>query len=265
MAIADLTEVCFYRDKRPILHNVSWRIELGTHWALLGANGSGKTTLLKIITGYEWPTSGRVEVLGQLYGACDLRDVRPRIGWVSSSLEHRLPALDTALEVVASGLDASIGVYRELETGEAERARLALDQVGGAKIGSSAYGTLSQGEQQRVLIARALVARPELLILDEPCAGLDPAARAQFLDDLGTLASAHDAPTMILVTHHIEEIGPWLSRVQILRQGCVAASGTPEAVLRSEILSEAFDCDCHVERIAGRYWLRAQRYQDIRT
>jgi iron complex transport system ATP-binding protein len=256
MPIVELRDITYVRESQTILSGVSLRIDPGQHWALLGANGSGKTTLLKVITGYEWPSAGEVAVLGERFGECDLRELRKMVGWVSSAVLHQFPAHNTAREVVASGLDASIGLYRDFSAAEWAAAEAALARLGEAAIAHRAYRLLSQGEQQRVLIARALVNRPALLILDEPCAGLDPAARERFLEDLNGVSRQADAPTMILVTHHIEEIGPWISDVLVLRAGRMLATGPREEVLRAEVLAQAFDGRCRVDEVGGRYYLR---------
>lgn len=250
-----LTGITFVRDGKPILRGIDWTICAGEHWALLGANGSGKTTLLKILTGYAWPTSGSVRVLGKVYGECDLRELRKTIGWVSNSIEQRFPAKDSALKIVVSGFDASLGVYRTFSEEEMERGRKALDMMSAGAVASQAFETLSQGEQQRALIARGLVNEPALLVLDEPCAGLDPVARADFLDDLSILVQQPDAPTIVLVTHHIEEIGPWISHVLAIREGAGLRSGPRESVLTSETLSEAFGRTCSVESSSSGYRL----------
>lgn len=256
MAIVELRDITYIRDGQTILAGVSWRIERGQHWTLLGANGSGKTTLLKVITGYEWPSAGDVTVLGERFGECDLRELRKAVGWVSSAVLHQFPQHDTALDVVASGLDASIGLYREFSAAEWAAAEAALVRVGAAAIARRAYRLLSQGEQQRVLIARGLVNRPALLILDEPCAGLDPAARERFLGELQALTQMPDAPTTILVTHHIEEIGPWVSDVHVIRAGRTLAAGAKADVLCADVLGAAFDGACRVDSVEGRYYLR---------
>jgi iron complex transport system ATP-binding protein len=255
MKIIELSNVTFRRNERRILDGVSWIIEQGQHWELLGANGSGKTTLLKILTGYEWPTEGGVVVLSSRYGACDLRAHRKAIGWVSAALEHRIPREDTALEVVASGFEASLGVYRLFTADETERANHALTQVGGRALASQPFSTLSQGEQQRTLIARALVNQPTLLVLDEPCAGLDPAARLAFLEVLQTLSESPKAPTLLLVSHHIEEIGPWITHVHALKEGITLAQGPVAEVLTTDVMTEALSCPCEVLQENGRYRL----------
>ncbi len=252
-AVVHLDGVCFRRKAKPILTDVSWRIEKGAHWALLGANGSGKTTLLKIITGYEWPSSGTVHVLGRRFGDCSIFELRRTIGWVSSSIETQLPPHDTSLEIVLSGLAASIGLYREFTPAELDAARRALANVNAAADADRPFGILSQGQQQRVIIARALVCQPELLILDEPCVGLDPAARQHLLTDLANLTRRPNCPNIIYVTHHIEEIGPWITAVFLLKDGRCIAQGPPEKTITSEQMSEAFAAQCRVDRNAAGY------------
>jgi iron complex transport system ATP-binding protein len=254
--VVELENVSFCRKKRTILSDVSWRIEEGRHWALLGANGSGKTTLLKILTGYEWPTFGTVRVLGERFGICDIGRLRKLIGWVSSAMTQRLPMQDQSIEVVASGLDASIGLYRQISEAEFARSLAVLKQLRAESIAEQDYGTLSQGEMQKVLIARALVCEPKLLILDEPCIGLDPAARQRFMNDLAVLAKSNRAPTMILVTHHIEEIDPWIQNVLLLKDGKVLASGAPDEIITNRQMSELFDYSCSVFRQGAEFLLR---------
>jgi iron complex transport system ATP-binding protein len=254
--ILSLCDVTFRRNGNEILQGISWTVRPAEHWALLGANGSGKTTLLKLITGYEWATSGTVEVLGQRFGACNIPRLRRTIGWVSSALQEKLPAVDTAIRVVASGYDASLGLYRRLDTVELNHAEEALAWLGVAHLAARTYGTLSQGERQRVLIARALVNRPRLLILDEPCAGLDPRALRLFLDDLAALVRRPESPSILYVTHHIDEIGPWIGRVLVLKSGRVLAHGPVAATLTDGVLGDAFDCPCRVESEGQHFWLR---------
>jgi iron complex transport system ATP-binding protein len=253
--IVKLKNIRFERSGQVILDDLSWTIEQGQHWALLGANGSGKTTLLKIITGYEWPTDGTVEVFGQRYGQCNLPELRKHIGWVSTAIEHKLPEDDSALEIVASGIEASVGLYREFAEHELKLAQEMLVKVNAQNCAAQAFGTLSQGEQQRVLIARALINRPSLLILDEPCVGLDPAAKERFLGDLSRLANQPDAPTMVVVTHHIEEIDPWISWVMVLKNGEILASGRKTDTLNTVTLSRAFGMDMLVKKEGLRYYI----------
>lgn len=252
-AVVELNNVSYVRQGRMILSGVSWRIEKGSHWALMGANGSGKTSLLKIITGYEWPTMGNVTVLGRSFGRCDIRQLRKHIGWVSMAVEQKLPTGDRALDIVASGIEASLGLFRTFTEDEYRRAAEALAALRAESIAQQRFSVLSQGEQQKVLIARALIHKPQMLILDEPCEGLDPAARHRFLQDISHLAQLENAPTIVLVTHHIEEVGSWVRNVLLLKSGQVMAVGSPEAVFTSENMSKAFDSPCMVEACAGRW------------
>jgi iron complex transport system ATP-binding protein len=255
-SIVRLKAIEYRRGERAILSDVSWSIDHGQHWALLGANGSGKTTLLRIMAGYEWPSGGSVEVLGQRYGQCNLPEVRKHIGVVSAALDCRIPGEDTAIEVVLSGIDATVGLYRDYTTIERLQAMQTLEMVNGAAFAEQVFGTLSQGEQQRVLIARAMVNRPALLVLDEPCNGLDPGAKERFLGDLSRLANHQDAPTMVMVTHYIEEIDPWITWVMVLRNGEVLASGRKGETLTTVTLSRAFGTDVFVRKDGLRYTLR---------
>lgn len=253
--VLEVQHVRYQRDGLHILDGISWRIAQGEHWALLGANGSGKTTLLQIVTGYAWPTAGVITILGARYGHCDLREHRKRIGWVSAALEHRIPQRDTAREIVLSGIDASLGLFRHYDESEVQLADDALALMNIEYLGERPFAVLSQGEQKRVLIARALVHQPALLILDEPCAGLDPVAREHFLDEIGRFAAAEDGPALIFVTHHVEEIRPWISHVFALRAGRVAASGRREDIITTKMMSEVFDAPCAVSTFNNRYRL----------
>lgn len=251
-----LADIHLRRSGTDILNGVSWTVEHGEHWALLGANGSGKTTLLKVVTGYEWPTSGRVEVLGERFGECSIPLLRRRIGWASSSLQTRFPDNAPALEIVVTGFDAALSSqYHEYTEVELEAAAYALERVGAGRILRREYGVLSQGERQRVLLARSLVHRPGLLILDEPCAGLDPRSREEFLDDVEKLLQADDAPTLILVTHHIEEIRPSIAKTMVIRDGKVLATGATAEVLNAQVLGTAFAGECEVHKRGERYLL----------
>jgi iron complex transport system ATP-binding protein len=230
--------------ERPILEDVRFRIERGEHWALVGANGSGKSTLLAIVSGDLWPSVGVARVLGAEYGRVDKRELRKRIGVVSSSLFVNLPDSDTGLEIAASGIRATIGRLGPLDGEARQRGEKALAKVSAMSTAPKPYGVLSQGERQRVMIARALVNEPDLLILDEPCNGLDPVARERFLEDLGVLAADPDGPTQIHVTHHLEEIPPFITHALVLAEGRVVSRGHADDVLTPECLSAAFGAPC---------------------
>lgn len=192
----DVQGITYNRDQKTLLADVTWRVRKGEHWALLGLNGSGKTTLLNMITGYIWPTRGSVAVLGETYGTVDLRELRKSIGWVSSSLQEKLHASDRTQYVVLSGKFATIGLYDKPDDDDFEQAAELMRQLGCAHLWDRPYQTCSQGEKQKVLIARALMASPKLLILDEPCNGLDLFARETLLGGIEALGAQADAPTL---------------------------------------------------------------------
>ena len=250
----------FRRDGVTILRGVEWTIEAGQHWAVLGPNGSGKTSLARILGAYEWPSEGAVEVLGDRFGRTDLRELRKKIGLVSSALEPRFPDAEDAQSIVLSGFEASIGRNRAFTRAEEERALAALDAVGAAHLAGRPFGVLSQGERQRVLIARALVPAPRLLVLDEPCEGLDPVSRERFLEDLSRLCTVREGPTMVLITHHLEEIPAFVGHVLLLSAGKTAAAGPVAEVLTDAHLTRAFGTPCEVRvEGPGRYSLRVRR------
>lgn len=235
------------------LDRLDWRIPVGAHAVILGPNGSGKSTLLRLITGYLFPTDGAVSVLGETLGQVDVGQLRRKIGLVDprgSYLSDHQPALD----LVVSGFfghwtadfdDPSDEMWR--------RAGRALSEVGLPSRGKQVFGTLSSGERLRVLLARALVHEPELLLLDEPTQGLDLLARETFLATLRTLLNRRPSLTLLLVTHHLEEIPPSTSEVLLLKEGRKIASGPPSRTLRSEPLSQALGCPVEVEWSAGRW------------
>jgi iron complex transport system ATP-binding protein len=236
-----------------ILCDVSWRVERGQHWAVLGANGSGKTSLLSALTGYLTPTAGEVFLLGERFGHADWRELRKHVGLVSSSVRQMMAEDEAALESVVSGKYAMIDFWGRATRGDRAAAVRLLRQVECAHLAERPWRVLSQGERQRVLIARALMAKPRALILDEPCAGLDPAAREQFLQFLQRLGRRETAPTLVLVTHHVEEIMPVFSHVLVLKAGRVLAAGKRAAVLTAELLARAFAARVKLTRRAGRY------------
>ena len=256
--VLDLHVESFTRDSTDILRDLHWRIEPDEHWAVLGPNGAGKSSLLSIVAGYEWPSRGHVAVLEQTYGRCDMRALKERIGWVSSSLFSWLPPRQSAREVAATGIHATIGSWHELSTQDLIRADDALRVIGAYAFRNKPYGVLSQGEKQRVMIARALVTEPDLLILDEPCAGLDPGARERLIVDVDRLCANPDGPTLILVSHHVEEIPSHATHGLLLKDGRALASGPLSKVLTAELLSELYDYPCKLGSADGRYWLHGR-------
>ena len=224
----------------------------------MGANGSGKTSLLSALMGYLTPTAGEILLLGRRYGRYDWRELRKGIGLVSSSVRQMMAEDEPALNTVISGKEAIIDFRGRLAPAQRARALRLLRAVECEHLVERPWQVLSQGERQRVLIGRALMPKPALLVLDEPCAGLDPAAREHFLQFLQRLGSSRAAPTLVLVTHHVEEILPVFSHVLLLRAGTVLAAGKTARVLNSKSLSQTFNTPMRLRRRAGRYQLIVQ-------
>jgi iron complex transport system ATP-binding protein len=255
--ILSVEDLCVQRSSIRILNDLSWTVRKGEHWVVLGANGSGKTSLLSALTGYLSPTSGRISVLGQTFGESDWRELRTHVGIVSSSVRQMLPDHEPALVTVISGKYAMIDYWGRIKTADRQAAQRILRLVEGQHLGDRRWEVLSQGERQRVLIGRALMAKPRLLILDEPCAGLDPLAREHFLAFLQRLGARRGAPALIFVTHHVEEIVPVFTHALLLRQGEVLASGEKSAVLNSANISKTFHAPLRLGCREGRYTLRS--------
>ncbi len=251
-----IRNVNLQKQGKVILESINWTVERGSHWALMGSNGSGKTSLIKIITGYDWPSSGTVEVLNSRFGKCDITGVRKVIGLVSSAINPELPKYDSAIDIVLSGLDSSLGLYREFSKSEVATAAEAMNKLKVSQLDSKPFKLLSQGEQQRVLIARALVNKPSLLILDEPCAGLDPGSRESFLKDLHFMTDQPGSPAVIFITHHIEEICPWITHLLLLKGGKILAMGAVNETVTEDLISETFDIKCRLTRDSNRYLMK---------
>jgi iron complex transport system ATP-binding protein len=251
--ILEVSNLKIQRSGTTILGSINWRVECGQHWVILGANGSGKTSLLSALTGYLMPTTGEISLLGEKYGQSDWRELRKQIGIVSSSVRQMMADDEPALESVASGKYAMIDFWGRLSRADKNRALKILRQIECAPLAGRSWRVLSQGERQRVLIGRALMAGPKLLILDEPCAGLDPAAREHFLHFLQRLGKSKNAPALVLVTHHVEEIMPVFSHVLVLKMGILLAAGKKFSVLTTKVLSRAFDAKLKLQFKAGRY------------
>jgi iron complex transport system ATP-binding protein len=254
--ILEISNLRIQRDGVLILDDVNWRVERGQHWVILGANGSGKTSLLSALTGYLMPTTGEIFLLGKIYGQSDWRELRKKIGLVSSSVRQMMADDEPALETVASGKYAMIDFWGRVSRVEKSQALKLLRQVECEYLAERPWRVLSQGERQRVLIGRALMARPRVLILDEPCAGLDPAAREHFLQFIQRLGARKNSPTLVLVTHHVEEIMPVFSHLLVLKNGKVLACGEKSAVLNSRNLSSAFGTRMQLKRTGNRYALK---------
>jgi iron complex transport system ATP-binding protein len=256
MAIISIHGLSVVRGGTEILKAIEWEVAPNENWAILGPNGSGKTTLLNCVTGYVTPSSGSIEVLGKRYGTTDWRELRKKVGLVSSSIRHWIEDSQIALDVVASGRNAELNLWHSAEGALLREARKRLREVECGKIESRPWAFLSQGERQRVLIGRALMARYQILILDEPCAGLDPVARERFLQFLNRLASSANTPNLVFVTHHIEEILPCFGKALILKGGKVLANGSIDPVISPANMTEAFDSPIIVEKSAHRFQIR---------
>lgn len=240
MEILAFEHVQFVRQQTVLLEDINWQIKAGEDWAVLGSNGAGKSLMLNMISGNLWPSSGKLTVLGELFGQTSIPDLTKRIGWVSQSLQERIHREEQAEYIVLSGKFASIGIYQKFSVEELEEAKQVLRSLGAKKLIGKVYQVLSQGEKQIVLIARALMAKPELLILDEPCNGLDLFAREDLLARIKKMKQAADAPSLLYVTHHTEEILPLLNHVLMIRDGKIFKQGQREELLKVDVLNEFY-------------------------
>jgi iron complex transport system ATP-binding protein len=258
-----LDEVSFVRRQRLILDRITWDIQPGDNWVVLGANGSGKTTLLQLLAGYLWPSQGKITVLGEAFGHIDLRELRKKIGWVGSFLEAQIPPSMAPLDLIVSGKYASIGIFESPKDQDYEQALALARKMKCGDILDLPYGVLSQGEKQRLLIARAVIHQPQLLILDEPCSGLDLVAREQLLETLDQLGGTPGGPALIFVTHHLQEIMPTFTHAFLLKEGRCLGQGRKEKILRSEFLTQAFGIPVEVNHAENRYWSRIHFPQSV--
>lgn len=239
--VIELKNVSWKRQNKLILNDINWSVPEGEHWVLLGLNGSGKTTLLKMINGYIWPTTGEICVLGKQFGKYPLGELRKIIGWVSTAMQEKLYGEEYTENIVLSGKFASPKLYDNPEQEDINRALSLMEEYGLSNFIRRPYASLSQGERQKVLIVRALMASPKLLILDEPCTGLDVFAREQLLETVEQLGKQKDGPTLIYVTHHIEEILPIFQKTLMLRRGEVYKTGNTEELITESQLSDFFE------------------------
>ncbi len=255
--LLELKNVTFGMNGKKILEKVSWTVRAGEHWALLGPNGAGKTTLLKIVCGYLWPNGGG-EVYRKGKALLDLSTLRRSIGWVTSTLSADVPEDERVLNTVLSGKYAQLGLWpffwEKPTTGDFTAARRKLVELKCEHLAERAFGTLSQGEQQKVLICRALMAEPYLLILDEPCAGMDPGARETLLSALSSLGKKRVLPALIYVTHHPEEILPIFGKTLILKSGKIMGQGATKQMLNSRSIKRLYGVSVHMVEKNGRYW-----------
>ena len=257
-AVLQLVDVSVRRGSKLLLDSITWTVEEDERWAVLGPNGAGKTTLLQIAAAQLHPSSGEAYVLGDRLGRVDVFELRPRIGLASAALAQRIPGGEQVTDVVVSAGYSVLGRWREAYGRlDVRRAARLLDRLGVGELGERIYDTLSEGERKRVQIARALMTDPELLLLDEPAAGMDLGGREDLIRRLTRFAADPDAPASVLVTHHVEELPPGITHVLLLREGRVVVSGLARDVLTDAHLSTTFGLPLHVERREGRWYARA--------
>ncbi|HMG29327.1 MAG TPA: ABC transporter ATP-binding protein [Jiangellaceae bacterium] len=256
--VLELADVSVVRSGHRLLDGVTWSVADSDRWVVLGPNGAGKTTLLQIASAQMHPTTGYAAVLGEILGAVDVFELRPRIGLTSASLADRIPRSESVHDVVVTASYAVVGRWREAYEGyDVDRAAVLLDRLGVGHLGERTFGTLSEGERKRVQIARAMMTDPELLLLDEPAAGLDLGGREALVATLGEIAADPTSPATVLVTHHVEEIPQGFTHALLLREGGVVAAGPVADVVIDDHLSRCFGLPLTVSLSDGRWTARA--------
>lgn len=254
----EFTDVVVRRDGRNIVDHVTWEVADDQRWVVLGPNGAGKTTLLQLADTLMHPTSGTVTILGETLGRTDVFEIRPRIGFASSAMAKRIPREETVLNVVLTAAYSVTGRWNEqYESIDERRALRVLGEWKLDHLADRTFGTLSDGEQKRVQIARAVMTDPEVLLLDEPTASLDLGSREELLGLLSGYASSPTTPAMVMVTHHVEEIPVGFTHVLLLRDGAIVTAGPIEETLTADALTEAFGMPITVSAEGGRYAARA--------
>jgi iron complex transport system ATP-binding protein len=256
-AVLELAEVTVRRGAATLIEGVDWTVEEDERWVVLGPNGAGKTTLLQVASAQIHPTSGVAGILGEVLGTVDVFELRPRIGLTSAALAERIPREEMVHDVVVSASYSVLGRWRErYDELDHERADELLTELGAGRLSRRTFGTLSEGERKRVQIARALMTDPELLLLDEPAAGLDLGGREDLVSTLSVLAMEETAPATVLVSHHVEEIPPGFTHALLLREGRVVAAGPLERVLTEEVVSATFGMPLQLRHEDGRWAAR---------
>ena len=264
--VVELADVSIVRNGSTLLDQVNWVIDESDRWVVIGPNGAGKTTLLQILSANMHPSSGMASILDEVLGAVDVFELRPRIGVTSAALADRIPRSESVGNVIVSAAYAVLGRWHEgYDVEDFRRAASLMQQLRVEHLGKRTFGTLSEGERKRVQIARALMTDPELLLLDEPGAGLDLAGRESLVETLSEIVADEYAPATVLVTHHLEEIPPGMTHAMLLKGGKVVASGPIDGVLTDEHMSEAFDLPLTVTHSGGRWSARAARQHPERA
>jgi iron complex transport system ATP-binding protein len=257
--VLKLRGVSVRRETSLLLRNVDWTAHSGERWIVIGPNGAGKTTLLQVASTMLYPTEGTVEVLGERLGEVDVFELRPRIGLTSAALAEKVPSGEKVIDLVLTASYAILGRWKEeYDSSDVTRAVELLDALGCAHLIRRRFSTLSEGERKRVQIARAMMPDPEMLLLDEPAAGLDLGGREDLLRRLSALAANPKAPAMVLVTHHVEEVPDGFTHAMLLRRGAVLTAGPVEEVFTAKNLSRCFGVPLQIERHEGRWraWAR---------
>ncbi|WP_375003687.1 ABC transporter ATP-binding protein [Aeromicrobium sp. CTD01-1L150] len=256
-AVIELDSVTVLRPGKALLQNLTWTVDESERWVVLGANGAGKSTLMQIVGAQMYPTTGTATILGDRLGAVEVFDLRTRIGHSGTSIAERIPPGETVVDAIVSAAHAVTGRWREkYDAHDLERAHQIMGELGISTLTHRTFGTLSEGERKRTLIARALMTDPELLLLDEPGAGLDLGAREDLLMSLDVLSTAPGAPVLVMVSHHVEEIPEGFTHVLMLREGQVVAAGPIEETLTALTLGRTFGMRLELEQVGGRYTAR---------
>ena len=255
--IIDLQNVSYRKNGKMILNGVNWQVENGEHWIILGLNGSGKTTLLNLINGYIFPVyGGSANVLGYQFGNCPIADLRKHIGWISNSLAQNIPVNDTPLEIILSGKFASIGLWDKVSDEDVRKAEGIMEKLGIMKLRDRTYGSLSQGEKQKVIIGRALISDPDIIIFDEACNGLDIIAKKDLYNLIEKLAQ--DKKSIFFVTHNTDEILPIFNKALLLKNGQVHSKGDLKTVIQQENLQDFYGSDVDVFERNNRFFIFAK-------
>lgn len=256
--IVSFSDVSLRLDGKKVLSHIDWTVRPGQNWVVIGPNSAGKTSLMSIVNGYRWPSSGKAAVLGRRFGESDLRELKKEIGFVSSYVDQIASKEQKVIEFVLSGIFGSTRMWRKAKPSDVAAAEEALDDLRCSGLSNQALSKLSQGERQKVAIARALAGRPKLLVLDEPCEGLDLSSRESVLKGLSSLLSRRRGPAIIEVTHRTEDIPRGFTHALLLREGRIVASGKIGSTLTSSKLSRCLGTPVDLRTVGGRYYMLAK-------